>query len=193
MKGKITKYTVGFIFIVLLLAGIISSANKNNEVKTIINELNGLTKNVVETLGDSPSLESIKKARQIFSERKDSLRNKIKVLKDTGKLRNYTAEEDCSKMNNCSETAIEIDDCYKRNHNRLASINNNFLNAWNVDVDKSTNLIQELGKTSSAKEKLRLSTEIKNINKKIEANVVLMDELALLVTDYASITNLEEK
>jgi len=189
---KFIKYAFAGILLALLIVGLITSNGTRSEVKNITDQLDNLTVDIINTIGKSPSVESIKKAQQVFDERKNSIKDKIKSLKDAGMLRDYTAEEDCSEPNRCSETALKIDACFRRNHNRIASINNDFLNAWNTDVDKSNELIQKFRNTSSQKEKIRLTTEINNINEKIEANIVLIDELALLIKDFAAITNFKE-
>lgn len=178
MIRKTLLIMVGVCLVALLAIGVDSSMKKRSEIQKVINEVNVLTDDAVRNVGDTPTVEGISRARKIVDERKNSIREKIKSLKDSGKL-----------VKN-SEAALELEFCAVSNINKTATVYDRFLAKSYEDLTKLNTLKERLIKLNSGAslgEVRNLRREILNQTRTIEENVNVLNGMDLLAASYKSI------
>lgn len=175
---KVLVTFIGFTLAAVLIIGFIVSASKISEVNTVINELSVLTDNAIRNIDDPPTPANIAKARKLIDEQKQSIKGKIKALRDSGKLADN------------SDANLKLSVSNDANKNKLAAVYEKFVTKSYEDMKKMNNARELLIKLNSQ----RYSKEFKAAEKDVEslaaineANLNLLNALDTVVESYISI------
>ncbi len=177
---KIKTILVGFTLIMaitLLFVGVRIAVNKDSAVKNVINEMNGITKDAVQMLGEPLTIQKVQEAQKILDERKSGLVEKMADLKKS------------TDFSEKSEIANELNNCRAINKDKIAEIYNKYSNKSINDVKAINDLKNKLRFESSRKVIREINREIDEKMKALEANIDLLDAMDKFVSNYELVIN----
>lgn len=173
---KILLLLVGVCLLTVFLVSARSSIKEKSKVIGVVHAINTLNDELVKTMGEKPTLESIGQAQMLLDRRSNSIRQMIKELRDAGRLRRN------------SEGRIQLDEVVYKQMDRVADFYENFAETGRDDLESLNDLKSRyIAADFAGKSNTHLRAEILQKTELIKANYDVIKAIENLMASLKSI------
>lgn len=176
MFRKLLIICGGIIFCAAFFTMARLSVNTRAEFLKVVHEINFLTGQSVEIMGDTPTLESVDKAKLLIDEQKNSINEKLRNFRDEGRCREN------------SEELFELNEAIDLNKIRIARIFNNFVAKARKDMSDLDDLRIQMWNKSKNIQSAKDIEILEQRSKQIEHNLAVIEAMKALMESYDKIS-----
>lgn len=176
MKRKLFLLLVGVCLTGVVWACLNSTIKKNSKFIETIRAVNVLNNDLVKTMGEKPTLETIGQAQVLLDRHSPLVREKIKELRDAGRLRKNSDER------------LNLDECIAKNTDKLADYYENFADSAQADLEDLNDLKdQYINVKFTAADASNLRKQIISKNDSLKENLDVIKAMEVLMSGLETI------
>ena len=175
MIKKTMLLIAGVCLVAVVWASANSSIKRKSEFLSVVHEMNVLTNDLVKTMGDAPTIETVGQAHLLFDERSRSLKEKVRILRDSGRFRKDSDER------------IQFETVNTKNTEKVAGYYERFADLAREDLDGLNDLKDKFISAKSSAESDNLRKKILSKTEVLKANIDVIKAIEGLMVSFETI------